>query len=97
MSVDELVLSDRRCVSSGKASEVPPFVIALRKFQLGCWNRGSMFAALSSRKTEMAQSRSHGYGDPPSAAVRFARPVVDEFTSLNQNALSCPAGRWSAA
>ena len=38
--------------------------------------------------TEIAQSRSNGYGELPSAFVRLARPLVVEFTSLNQKSFS---------
>ena len=68
-------------VSNGNAV-IPPPGEALRMFQLGCWNRGSTFGALSSMNTEIAQSRSSGAGDVPSASVRFAMPArAVEFTS----------------
>src|SRR5215472_16301361 len=90
-------LSDKTRVRSGNAVEVPPLVRMLLAFHEGCRYRGSTFGALSSRNTEVAQSCSIDDGDTPNELVRFAMPLVCEFTRLNQNAFSAPAGRWSAA
>src|SRR5262252_11244679 len=90
-------LSDKMCVKSGNAVDAPPPVSTLRAFHDGCKYRGSTFGALSSVNTEIAQSCSIVDGDAPNALVRFAMPLVCEFTRLNQNAFSLPGGRWSAA
>src|SRR5581483_386209 len=88
--------SDSGRVASGNAIDVPLMVMMLRMFQLGCKKRGSTFGALSSMKTDTAQSRSSELGGAPSTLVRLATPVVVELTRLNQNVFSVPAGRWSA-
>ena len=86
--VDDMALSTSVRVDNGNASDVPPFVNALRRFQLGCWNRGSTFGALSSMNTEIAQSRTSGPVGAPSAAVRFATPDVFELARVCQKASS---------